>query len=102
MNFGQSTNDVYPTAFRLALILRLESYMEALRQLQQAFFAQGTEFDKVLKMGRTHLQDAVPMSMGARVQRLGHDDRRGGAAHRRSARCCCTRSTWVRPRSAPR
>ena len=64
VNFGQSTNDIYPTAFRLALILRLASYMEALRRLQQAFFAKSKEFDKVLKMGRTHLQDAVPMSLG--------------------------------------
>src|SRR6201997_720853 len=64
VNFGQSTNDVYPTAFRLALILRLTSYMEALTKLQDAFFAKGREFDKVLKMGRTHLQDAVPMTLG--------------------------------------
>ena len=64
VNFGQSTNDVYPTALRLALILRLGSYMEALRKLQSAFFAKGTEFERVLKMGRTHLQDAVPMSLG--------------------------------------
>src|SRR6476619_6145792 len=47
VNFGQSTNDVYPTAFRLALILRLGSYMEALRRLQDAFFAKAKEFDKV-------------------------------------------------------
>ncbi len=65
VNFGQSTNDVYPTAFHLGLILRLESYMEALRKLQGAFAAKSKEFDKVLKMGRTHLQDAVPMSLGA-------------------------------------
>jgi len=64
VNFGQSTNDVYPTAFRLALILRLESYMETLRRLQEALFAKGREFERVLKMGRTHLQDAVPMSLG--------------------------------------
>src|SRR5688572_31497663 len=64
VNFGQSTNDVYPTAFHLGLILRLESYMDALRQLQQAFFGKAREFDRVLKMGRTHLQDAVPMSLG--------------------------------------
>jgi len=64
VNFGQSTNDVYPTAFRLALIMRLTSYMDALRRLQDAFFAKGKEFEKVLKMGRTHLQDAVPMSLG--------------------------------------
>jgi aspartate ammonia-lyase len=71
VNFGQSTNDVYPTAFRLGLILRLESYMEALRRLQEAFFAKGREFDQVLKMGRTHLQDAVPMSLGAELHGWG-------------------------------
>src|SRR5512139_3471312 len=65
VNFGQSTNDMYPTAFHLGLILRLESYMEALGRLRDAFFAKAREFDKVLKMGRTHLQDAVPMSLGA-------------------------------------
>ena len=64
VNFGQSTNDVYPTAFHLGLILRLESYMEALGRLRDAFFAKGKEFENVLKMGRTHLQDAVPMSLG--------------------------------------
>ncbi len=64
VNFGQSTNDVYPTAFHLGLILRLESYMEALRRLRDAFCAKGKEFENVLKMGRTHLQDAVPMSLG--------------------------------------
>jgi aspartate ammonia-lyase len=64
VNFGQSTNDVYPTAFHLGLILRLESYMEELRRLRDAFFAKGKEFEKVLKMGRTHLQDAVPMTLG--------------------------------------
>ena len=68
VNFGQSTNDVYPTAFHLGLILRLESYMEALRRLQAAFAAKAREFDRVLKMGRTHLQDAVPMSLGAEFQ----------------------------------
>ena len=71
VNFGQSTNDVYPTAFHLGLILRLESYMDALRQLQEAFFRKAREFDRVLKMGRTHLQDAVPMSMGAEFHGWG-------------------------------
>src|SRR5678816_109804 len=45
VNFGQSTNDVYPTAFRLALILRISSYAEALRRLQDAFSAKGKEFE---------------------------------------------------------
>jgi aspartate ammonia-lyase len=70
-NFGQSTNDVYPTALRLALILRLGSYIATLRRLQEAFFAKGREFDGVLKMGRTHLQDAVPMSLGAEFHGWG-------------------------------
>ena len=64
VNFGQSTNDVYPTALHLALILRLGRFLGALRRLQQSFFAKAAEFDRVLKMGRTHLQDAVPMSLG--------------------------------------
>jgi len=71
VNYGQSTNDTYPTAFRLALILRLDSYITALRRLQDAFFAKGREFDGVLKMGRTHLQDAVPMSLGAEFRGWG-------------------------------
>jgi aspartate ammonia-lyase len=64
VNFGQSTNDVYPTALHLALILRLGRFQGSLRRLQQAFFEKAAEFDRVLKMGRTHLQDAVPMSLG--------------------------------------
>jgi aspartate ammonia-lyase len=71
VNFGQSTNDVYPTAFRLALIQRLEGYVEALRRLQDAFNAKGKEFERVLKMGRTHLQDAVPMSLGQEFRGWG-------------------------------
>src|SRR6267143_397887 len=71
VNFGQSTNDVYPTAFHLGFVVRLESYTAALRQLQKAFFAKASEFDKVLKMGRTHMQDAVPMSLGAEFHGWG-------------------------------
>jgi len=64
VNCSQSTNDAYPTAFRIALINRMTSYAKALALLRDAFEAKGWEFAKVLKMGRTHLQDAVPMSMG--------------------------------------
>ena len=64
VNFGQSTNDIYPCAFRLALILRLKSYMESLTALQHLSSRRRKEFNRVLKMGRTHLQDAVPMSLG--------------------------------------
>lgn len=65
VNYGQSTNDTFPTAFRLALILRLQSYVGAIKDLQKSLFEKAVDFDHVLKMGRTHLQDAVPMSLGA-------------------------------------
>jgi aspartate ammonia-lyase len=64
VNCSQSTNDAYPTAFRIALIKRMSSYSAALAALRDAFAEKGEEFASVLKMGRTHLQDAVPMSMG--------------------------------------
>jgi aspartate ammonia-lyase len=51
--------------------MRLDSYIEALRRLQEAFFAKGKEFERVPKMGRTHLQDAVPMSLGAEFHGWG-------------------------------
>ncbi|MDI4231757.1 aspartate ammonia-lyase [Bradyrhizobium sp. Arg237L] len=71
VNYGQSTNDTYPTALRLALIMRLEPYLAALGKLQDAFFDKGKEFSRVLKMGRTHLQDAVPMSLGSEFRGWG-------------------------------
>ncbi len=64
VNCSQSTNDAYPTAFRIALINKLTAYSQSLRALADSFEAKGEEFRQVLKMGRTQLQDAVPMSMG--------------------------------------
>jgi aspartate ammonia-lyase len=64
VNCSQSTNDAYPTAFRIALNNKLVGYTQALGLLADAFAAKGEEFRNVLKMGRTQLQDAVPMSMG--------------------------------------
>jgi aspartate ammonia-lyase len=64
VNFGQSTNDTFPTAMRLASLLLLEEFYPALRELETAFRRKGREFDKILKSGRTHLQDAVPVRLG--------------------------------------
>src|SRR5690606_30432850 len=64
VNCSQSTNDAYPTAFRIALINKLTAYSRSLQLLADAFYEKGEEFKQVLKMGRTQLQDAVPMSMG--------------------------------------
>ena len=64
VNCSQSTNDSYPTAFRIALYRKIDAYLAALEQLKSAFSKKGVEFIKVLKMGRTQLQDAVPMTLG--------------------------------------
>ncbi len=64
VNASQSTNDAYPTALHLALYKKVDVYLEALENLCAAFRAKGSEFKSVLKMGRTQLQDAVPMTLG--------------------------------------
>jgi len=64
VNMGQSTNDVFPTATRLALLLGCAPLLHAARDLAGAFERKSREFEEVLKVGRTHLQDAVPMTLG--------------------------------------
>jgi len=64
VNCSQSTNDAYPTAFRIALYKKLVEYSKILGNLADAFETKAKEFSNVLKMGRTQLQDAVPMSLG--------------------------------------
>ncbi len=64
VNLSQSTNDAYPTAVKLALMMANESLIFVLTDLIESFRAKGKEFSKVIKMGRTQLQDAVPMTLG--------------------------------------
>ena len=64
VNMGQSTNDVYPTALKLAAWVGIHRLAEAMGVLRAAFADRATEFADVLKMGRTQLQDAVPMTLG--------------------------------------
>jgi len=71
VNMSQSTNDVYPTAVRLALILADDPLIAAIRELCGAFHAKAQEFADVLKMGRTQLQDAVPMTIGQEFEGWG-------------------------------
>jgi aspartate ammonia-lyase len=61
---AQSTNDAYPTALRLAIILASAPLVQALEDLAYTLKGKAIEFDDVLKMGRTQLQDAVPMTLG--------------------------------------
>lgn len=64
VNMSQSTNDVYPTAVKLALLLSNRKLISTLNYLIEAFRAKGVQFANVIKMGRTQLQDAVPMTLG--------------------------------------
>lgn len=64
VNLSQSTNDAYPTAIKLALIRANKSLVFVLKELITSFRNKGKEFSKVIKMGRTQLQDAVPMTLG--------------------------------------
>lgn len=64
VNLSQSTNDAYPTAIKLALLQQNEILIAALKKAIAAFRKKGEEFHDIIKMGRTQLQDAVPMTLG--------------------------------------
>ncbi|MFI3321210.1 MAG: aspartate ammonia-lyase [Rikenellaceae bacterium] len=64
VNLSQSTNDAYPTAIHIALLLRTSEVTSSLKWLIDAFKAKAEEFSDVIKMGRTQMQDAVPMTLG--------------------------------------
>jgi aspartate ammonia-lyase len=72
VNLSQSTNDVYPTALKLALHTQIEGLSRAMSDLAAAFLAKGDEFSPFVKMGRTQLQDAVPMTLGQEFTAFGH------------------------------
>ncbi|HET7076777.1 MAG TPA: aspartate ammonia-lyase [Chloroflexia bacterium] len=79
-NMSQSTNDVYPTAVKLALHVLIYHLVDAMAELRAAFEGKAEEFAGVLKMGRTQLQDAVPMTLGQEFSTyaimLGEDEAR--------------------------
>jgi aspartate ammonia-lyase len=72
VNMAQSTNDVIPTAIRLAALARLSPLVAALDRLSGALLAKGEEFDSIVKSGRTHLQDATPVRLGQEFTAYGH------------------------------
>jgi aspartate ammonia-lyase len=71
VNMAQSTNDVIPTAMRLATLATLPMLLSAMDALAEACFAKGGEFDHVMKSGRTHLQDATPIRLGQEFTAYG-------------------------------
>lgn len=71
VNMAQSTNDVIPTAMRLAALTALPALLDSTQRLADAFLAKGREFDHVMKSGRTHLQDATPIRLGQEFSAYG-------------------------------
>jgi aspartate ammonia-lyase len=79
VNMGQSTNDVYPTAIKIATIKASQELLAAMAHLRQALARKALEFDDVVKVGRTQLQDAVPMTLGQEFSTYAvmvHEDER--------------------------
>ncbi|HUG39698.1 MAG TPA: aspartate ammonia-lyase [Longimicrobiales bacterium] len=71
VNLSQSTNDAYPTALKIAAIWSLRDVEQAVAALRDAFLAKADEFADIVKMGRTQLQDAVPMTLGQEFHAFG-------------------------------
>ncbi len=71
VNMAQSTNDVIPTAMRLATLATLPRLLDAVEQLGATFITKGAEFDGIIKSGRTHLQDATPIRLGQEFSAYG-------------------------------
>jgi fumarate hydratase, class II len=72
VNIAQSTNDVIPTAMRLATLATLPKTLAALDRLARSLLAKGQQFDDIVKSGRTHLQDATPIRLGQEFTAYGH------------------------------
>jgi aspartate ammonia-lyase len=77
VNMAQSTNDVIPTAIRLAALSQLPALLDAMGRLARAFLTKSRAFDTILKSGRTHLQDATPIRLGQEFAAYGHTVERG-------------------------
>ena len=71
VNMAQSTNDVIPTAMRLATLATLPGTVRSLERLSQSLLAKGQQFDAIVKSGRTHLQDATPIRLGQEFTAYG-------------------------------
>lgn len=83
-NMSQSTNDVIPTSIRVCALMRAEQLIIALENLADSFDKKGEEFKDVLKIGRTHLQDAVPITLGLEFKAFASSMRRRSNYIRRS------------------
>ncbi|WP_442603587.1 aspartate ammonia-lyase [Paenibacillus sp. KN14-4R] len=71
VNMAQSTNDTFPTAIHLSTLSLIDKLLVTMQELAEAFFKKAKEFDGIIKMGRTHLQDAVPIRLGQEFAAYG-------------------------------
>ncbi len=71
VNMAQSTNDTFPTAMRIAILMKLQDFEIAINNLAKSLLKKGKEFDHIIKSGRTHLQDAVPIRLGQEFTAYG-------------------------------
>jgi aspartate ammonia-lyase len=85
VNYGQSTNDVFPTAMRLATLMELEEMYPVLDSLASSFEKKAKEFHEVMKSGRTHMQDAVPIRLGQEFAAYGVAVRKASENIRRNS-----------------
>src|SRR6266850_414663 len=85
VNYGQSTNDVFPTGMRVATLLELEKLYPAIEAMAATFEAKGKEFHSIMKSGRTHMQDAVPIRLGQEFAAYGVAMRKAVASIRHAA-----------------
>ena len=85
VNYGQSTNDVFPTAMRLSALLALEELYPVLDDLTSSFSKKADEFKDILKAGRTHMQDAVPITLGQEFKAYAVAVKESSVAIRRNA-----------------
>jgi fumarate hydratase class II len=85
VNMSQSTNDTIPTAIRLGILWRLDELQKAVKSLEEALYQKAEGFDNIVKSGRTHLQDAVPVRLGQEFGAYAKAVARDGERIRRSA-----------------
>lgn len=85
VNYGQSTNDVFPTGMRVATLLELEKLYPVIDAMAATFEAKGKEFHGIMKSGRTHMQDAVPIRLGQEFAAYGVSMRKAVASIRHAA-----------------
>lgn len=71
VNMSQSTNDTFPTAMRIAILLKLKDLDIELEKIEKSFHEKAIQFDSIIKAGRTHLQDAVPIRLGQEFEAYG-------------------------------